>query len=193
MDAELAAAFRQVAANMERIASDPYVESLSRAIDLFERTFRTGHKLLVFGNGGSAADAQHLTAELVGRFLAFRRPLPAIALTTNQALLTAWSNDRSFEEIFSRQVEALGEPGDLACALSTSGLSRNVTNGLRAAREMGLSTIALTGHGGGELGGLCDVLLAVPLSDTPRIQEVHLVTYHLICAALEQRIVARGT
>jgi D-sedoheptulose 7-phosphate isomerase len=193
MEAELAAAFRQVAANMERVADGPYVESLARAVDLFDQTFRSGHKLLVFGNGGSAADAQHLTAELVGRFAAFRRPLPAIALTTNQAFLTAWSNDRSFEEIFSRQVEALGEPGDLACALSTSGLSPNITSGLRTAREMGLGTVALTGQAGGELGGLCDVLLAVPLVDTPRIQEVHLVTYHLICAALEQRIMARGT
>jgi len=142
----------------------------------------------VFGNGGSSADAQHLTAEFVGHFAVERRPLPAIALTTNQAILTAWSNDRSFADVFARQVEALGKPGDVALGISTSGTSDNVVNGLQRARACGLKTIALTGAGGGKLGELSDVLLAVPLVSTARVQEVHLVTYHAICGAIEARL-----
>jgi D-sedoheptulose 7-phosphate isomerase len=184
------ALFRDVAVKMSRIADSPYVEQIARAVDLLDAAFRTGRKLLVFGNGGSAADAQHLTAELVGRFAADRRPLPAIALTANQAVLTAWSNDRSFDEVFTRQVEALGVAGDVAWGISTSGTSANVVNAMRRARELGLRTIGLTGQGGGALVDLSDVLLAVPLTDTARIQEVHLVTYHAICAALEQRLLA---
>ena len=183
------AVFRGVAANMSRIADAPYVDQIARAVDLLDATFRSGRKLLVFGNGGSAADAQHLAAELVGRFAAYRRPLPAIALTTNEALLTAWSNDRSFDDVFARQVEALGVPGDVAWGISTSGTSTNVVNAMRRARELGLRTIGLTGQSGGALGDLSDVLLAVPLTETARIQEVHLVTYHAICAALEDRVV----
>lgn len=183
------AVFRGVAANMSRIADAPYVDQIARAVDLLDAAFRSGRKLLVFGNGGSAADAQHLAAELVGRFAAYRRPLPAIALTTNEALLTAWSNDRSFDDVFARQVEALGVPGDVAWGISTSGTSTNVVNAMRRARELGLRTIGLTGQSGGALGDLSDVLLAVPLTETARIQEVHLVTYHAICAALEDRVV----
>lgn len=183
------AVFRGVAANMSRIADAPYVDQIARAVDLLDATFRSGRKLLVFGNGGSAADAQHLAAELVGRFAAYRRPLPAIALTTNEALLTAWSNDRSFDDVFARQVEALGVAGDVAWGISTSGTSTNVVNAMRRARELGLRTIGLTGQSGGALGDLSDVLLAVPLTETARIQEVHLVTYHAICAALEDRVV----
>ena len=183
------AVFRGVAANMSRIADAPYVDQIARAVDLLDAAFRSGRKLLVFGNGGSAADAQHLAAELVGRFAAYRRPLPAIALTTNEALLTAWSNDRSFDDVFARQVEALGVAGDVAWGISTSGTSTNVVNAMRRARELGLRTIGLTGQSGGALGDLSDVLLAVPLTETARIQEVHLVTYHAICAALEDRVV----
>jgi D-sedoheptulose 7-phosphate isomerase len=183
-----AAIFRQAAANMDRIANSPYVDAVARVVDLLDATFRAGHKLLVFGNGGSSADAQHLTAELVGRFAAERRALPAIALTTNQAVLTAWSNDRSFDEVFARQIEALGVAGDVAWGISTSGTSPNVVKGLQRARELGLRTIALTGEGGSALAPLADLLLAVPLSSTARIQEVHLVTYHAVCAALEERV-----
>jgi D-sedoheptulose 7-phosphate isomerase len=184
--------FREVAANMGRIADSAYIDKVAIAIDLLDEAFRTGHKLLVFGNGGSSADAQHLTAELVGRFAAERRALPAIALTTNQAVLTAWSNDRSFEDVFARQVEALGLPGDVALGISTSGSSANVVNGMRRAREMGLRTVGLTGEDGGAIGEVADVLLAVPLTETARIQEVHLVTYHAICAALEERLTRRS-
>jgi D-sedoheptulose 7-phosphate isomerase len=188
MSAEAADLFRQVASNMARMADSPYVDTVGRAADLLFDAFSSGRKLLVFGNGGSSADAQHLTAELVGRFARDRQPLPAIALTTNQAILTAWSNDQSFADVFARQIEALGVPGDVAWGISTSGRSPNVVNGLKRARERGLRTIGMTGQGGGEVAGLCDVLLAVPLDVTARIQEVHLVTYHGICAALETRL-----
>lgn len=144
--------------------------------------------LLAFGNGGSSADAQHLCAELVGRFVRERRALPAIALTTNQALLTAWSNDYQFDDVFARQIEAFGRPGDVAFGISTSGNSPNVVNALKRARSLGLRTIGLTGAGGGAVAPHCDVLMAVPLTETPRIQEVHLVTYHALCAALEDRL-----
>jgi D-sedoheptulose 7-phosphate isomerase len=147
-----------------------------------------GRKLLVFGNGGSSADAEHLCAELLGRFERERRPVAAIALTTNQSFLTAWSNDYRFDAVFERQIEAFGQPGDIAWGISTSGNSANVVNALRRAREMGLRTIGLTGQGGGRMAQHCDVLMAVTLAETPRIQEVHLVTYHSICAALEERL-----
>jgi D-sedoheptulose 7-phosphate isomerase len=185
---EFASLFQQVAANMASVAESPYLDAIERAADLLFDAFQSGHKLLVFGNGGSSADAQHLTCELVGRFMADRRPLPAIALTTNQAVLTAWSNDHSFADVFARQVEALGKPGDVALAISTSGTSANVVNGLQRARACGLRTIALTGADGGRLGELSDVMLAVPLTSTPRVQEVHLVTYHAICTVLEARL-----
>lgn len=183
--------FRQVASNMARVADSSYVEAVSRATELLYESFAAGRKLLVFGNGGSSADAQHLTAELVGRFAFDRKPLPAIALTTNQAILTAWSNDQSFADVFARQIDALGAAGDVAWGISTSGTSANVVNGLRRARERGLRTIGMTGESGGEMANLCDVLLAVPLDTTARIQEIHLVTYHSICAALERRLFGR--
>jgi D-sedoheptulose 7-phosphate isomerase len=185
MTRDFAQTFRDVAANMAQVADAAYVESIERAVALLERTFAAGGKLLVFGNGGSSADAQHLVAELVGRYARMRRALPAIALTTNQALLTAWSNDRSFDEVFTRQVEALGVAGDVAWGISTSGTSRNVVQALARARAMGLATIGMTGAGGGMLADSCDVLMAVPLTTTARVQEVHLVTYHAICEALE--------
>ena len=180
--------FREVSGNMARVADGAYIDAVGRATDLLHETFTGGRKLLVFGNGGSSADAQHLSAELVGRFARDRGPLPAIALTTNQAILTAWSNDYDFNDVFARQVEALGQPGDVALGISTSGTSANVVNGLRRAREKGLRTIGLTGESGGDVAAFCDVLLAVPLTNTARIQEVHLVTYHAICAALEERL-----
>jgi D-sedoheptulose 7-phosphate isomerase len=180
--------FREVAANMAALADSPYIDALERAADTLFEAFQNGGTLLVFGNGGSAADAQHLTAELVGRFRAERRALPAVALTGNEALLTAWSNDRSFEDVFARQIEALGRRGDVALGISTSGASRNVVAAMARARELGLRTIGMTGAGGGRLGEWCDVLMAAPFTDTARVQEVHLVTYHAICAALDARL-----
>ena len=185
--------FRQVAANMIAVADGAYPQAVSKAVDLVYEAFASGQKLLVFGNGGSSADAQHFSAEFVGRFVAERRALPAIALTTNQAVLTAWSNDYSFDDVFARQIEAIGLKGDIAFGISTSGTSPNVLNALERARVQGLRTIGLTGGEGGRMAGLCDVLLAVPLTSTARIQEVHLVTYHAICAAVEARILASET
>ena len=185
---ELASVFSQVAANMRAVAESPYIGQVARAVDLLHHAFASGKKLLVFGNGGSSADAQHLSAELVGRFMVERRALPAIALTTNQAVLTAWSNDYAFEDVFARQVEALGAEGDVAMGITTSGKSPNVLSALRRARERGLQTVGVCGANQEAIAPLCDVTLAVPLTTTARIQEVHLVTYHAICAALEDRL-----
>jgi D-sedoheptulose 7-phosphate isomerase len=182
-----------VAEGIRRVAQSDYAAAVTRAIDRLHDALARGGKLLAFGNGGSSADAQHLCAELVGRFRLERQALPAIALTTNQALLTAWSNDHQFDDVFARQVEALGRPGDVALGISTSGNSPNVVNALRLARQRGLGTLGLTGEGGGRMAEFCDVLMAVPLTDTPRIQEVHLVTYHAMCAAIEDRLFAGGT
>jgi D-sedoheptulose 7-phosphate isomerase len=187
---DIADLFRQVSANMTAVAGSAYPHAVATAIDLIFDAFASGRRLLVFGNGGSSADAQHFTAEFVGRFVAERRALPAIALTTNQAILTAWSNDYSFDDVFARQIDALGTPGDVAFGISTSGASPNVLNGLERARARGLRTIGLTGAQGARMATLCDVLLSVPLTATARIQELHLVTYHAICAAVEARIVA---
>jgi D-sedoheptulose 7-phosphate isomerase len=188
MRSDVSRLLRETADNLRTISEGSYPESVERALELLHEAFRAGRTLLVFGNGGSSADAQHICAELVGRFLLDRRPLPAIALTTNQALLTAWSNDCRFDDIFARQIEGLGRPGDVAWGISTSGDSANVVHGLQRARERGLKTIGLTGSGGGRVAEYCDVVMAVPLLETPRIQEVHLVTFHAICGALEQRL-----
>ena len=189
MIADLSQIFRDAASNMAAAAEGPYLAAVAGAIDVIEQAFRRGGKVLTFGNGGSSADAQHLAAEFVGRFAVARPALPAIALTTNQALLTAWSNDHAFDDVFARQIEALGVAGDVAIGISTSGASRNVLNALAAARERGLRTIGMTGlEGAAHVGPLCDVLLAAPASSTPRIQELHLVTYHAICGAVEQRM-----
>ncbi len=180
--------FREVSANMAALADSPYIDAIERAADVLAAAFEANHTLLVFGNGGSAADAQHLAAELVGRFGVERRGLPAVALTANEAMLTAWSNDRSFEDVFARQIEALGRPGDVALGISTSGMSANVVRAMERARAAGLRTIGMTGAGGGRVAESCDVLLAAPFTDTARVQEVHLVTYHAICAALDARL-----
>lgn len=141
--------------------------------------------LLVCGNGGSAADAAHIVGELVGRFLKERRPIKAICLTSNHAVLTAWSNDYSFDSVFARQVEAYAEPGGVLLGLSTSGNSRNVLQAFEVAKAHGMITIGLTGEGGGKMASLCDYLFAVPSRSTPAIQQVHLCLYHYFCAAVE--------
>ncbi len=162
--------------------------SLGKAADAIVKSLESGHKVLVFGNGGSAAEAQHLAAELVNKFSRPRRPLPAVALTTDTSALTSIANDSSFDLVFSRQVEALGNEGDVALALSTSGTSPNILEALTAAKKKGLVTIALTGEGGGKLGPLADFLLDVPSRNTPRIQELHLIVLHLIAQELDDRI-----
>jgi D-sedoheptulose 7-phosphate isomerase len=146
--------------------------------------------LLVCGNGGSAADAQHIVGELVGRFLAERAACKAICLSSNPAVLTAWSNDYSFETVFSRQVEAYGEPGGVLLGLSTSGNSANVVKAMQTARGLGMVTIGMTGEGGGRMADLCDHLLAAPSRSTPAIQQIHLCLYHYFCAAVEKALLA---
>jgi D-sedoheptulose 7-phosphate isomerase len=177
--------FEAAARSLNSICATSYPGKIERAIDLLIERFTAGGKLLVCGNGGSAADAMHICAELVGRFLRDRRAIPAIALGANQAILTALGNDYSYESIFSRQVEALAKPGDVVWGISTSGNSKNVVEALRAARALGAATIGMTGEGGGAIAQYADVLLDVPLSATPRIQEIHVVTYHVICEAVE--------
>ena len=142
--------------------------------------------ILLCGNGGSAADAQHLAAEFVNRFLIDRRPLPAVALSTDTSILTAVGNDFGFELVFAKQVQALGRPGDVLMAMSTSGNSPNVLSALRAGRESGMITLGLTGEGGGKMRGMCDHLLAVPSSQTPLIQEVHITIGHLLCLLTDE-------
>ncbi len=151
-------------------------------------TFARGGRVLACGNGGSAADAQHFAAELVGRFVRARRALPALALTTDTSTLTAIGNDFGFERIFARQVEAHGREGDLLLAISTSGNSPNVLEAARCAHQQGMSIVALTGEGGGRLAAAADVLLAVPSTDVARIQEVHELALHAIVAIVEERL-----
>jgi len=160
-------------------------EDVARAAELLIAALRSGRKILLFGNGGSAADAQHLAAELVNRYRRARPALAALALTTDTSILTAIANDASFEEVFSRQIEALGEPGDVAIAISTSGRSPNVVRAVETARRLGLRTIGLLGRDGGLVAPLVDIPLIVPAEETPRIQEVHITLGHILCELIE--------
>ncbi len=153
-------------------------------------TFQRGGKVLLCGNGGSAADAQHIAAEFVSRFRRERRGLPAIALTTDTSILTAIGNDYGYERVFARQVEALGQPGDVVVGISTSGTSASVLAAMRAARERGMTTIGLTGATGGLLVGHVDVCLCVPSQNTARIQEVHITVAHVVCEIVERTLVS---
>ena len=144
-----------------------------------------GHKLLIAGNGGSAADAQHWAGEFANRFLMDRPPLPAMALTTDTSVLTAVGNDFGFEQVFSKQVQALGARGDVLLGISTSGNSPNILRALEAARQRGMLTLGLTGEGGGKMADLCDLLIAVPHRATPQIQEIHAAVGHLLCGLVD--------
>jgi len=180
---------REIAAVLEEFfrTKGGVVEAVVSAII---KSLRSGGKILLFGNGGSAAEAQHFAAELINKFLKERGALPAISLTTDTSTITSIGNDMSFDRIFSRQIEALGRKGDVAIALSTSGNSPNIIEGLKAAKKIGMVTIALTGEGGGKLavtpGAAPDYLLDVPSTSTPRIQEVHLVVLHIIAEEIEK-------
>jgi D-sedoheptulose 7-phosphate isomerase len=154
---------------------------------------QAGGKLIAFGNGGSAADAQHLAAELVGRYRADRRALAAMALTTDSSAITAIGNDFGFEEIFSRQLEAVGKPGDVALAISTSGNSPNVLHALESARKLGMITIGLSGKSGGKMRSLVDMCLCAPSEVTPRIQEAHILIIHILSGIVEKAIVAASS
>ena len=163
------------------------IARIEQAAGLIIDSYKTGGGLYAFGNGGSAADAQHIAGELVGRFLIDRKALRAVALTTDSSILTSVANDYDFETIFSRQLEACGRAGDIALAISTSGNSHNVLDALRTARRIGMKTIALTGPGGGRCAELSDILLdAGDAGDpTPRVQEAHMVIYHILCELVE--------
>jgi len=154
-------------------------------VDLCAASLRAGGKLLFFGNGGSAADAQHLATELTVRYKSDRKAIAALALTTDTSALTAIGNDFGFEQLFARQIEAVGRPGDVAIAITTSGKSPNILLALRKARALGLAATALAGKGGGELFGLADPLLVVPSQTTARIQEMHITLGQMLCGALE--------
>jgi len=163
-------------------------EEVSCVVDHLCEALDNGNKVLLCGNGGSAADSQHLAAEFVGRFLLNRRPLPAIALTTDTSALTCIANDFHFDDVFARQVEALGCRGDCLIAISTSGNSSNVINAVKKANKMGLKTIGLLGCSGGELSALCSTSLVVKSDTTARIQEAHIFLGHVICADVEYRV-----
>lgn len=163
------------------------LEALTQAIDAIVAAFKNGNKLLLFGNGGSAADAQHIAAEFTNRFLIERPPLPAIALTTDSSALTAIANDYDFAQVFAKQVQALGRAGDVALAISTSGNSPNVLLAIEACKKLSITTIGLTGGSGGKMVGKADYVLRVSEGKTsPRIQETHILVGHVICDVVDQ-------
>jgi phosphoheptose isomerase len=180
-------------AELKRLTAEACSDTIAMAAGLITEAFRSGGKLLICGNGGSAADCQHMAAEFVSRLTKdFERPgLPAIALTTDTSFLTAYANDCGFEGVFARQVQALGRPGDVLIGISTSGNSPNVIQAFELARATGLHTVALTGAGG-RLGKLADVAIAVPSDDTQHIQETHLAVEHVLCLLVERSLFGRG-
>ena len=163
-------------------------KDIAKAISEMKNCLERGNKIVVFGNGGSAADAQHIAGELIGRFQMERNSLPVIALNTDTSILTALGNDYSFEIIFSRQCESLVKKGDLVIGISTSGNSKNVINGLNTSKQNGAVTLALLGSGGGKIKNIVDVSIIVNSNSTPRIQEVHRIIYHIICEQIEKEL-----
>jgi D-sedoheptulose 7-phosphate isomerase len=168
-----------------RATRDALEEPFARLVDVCVSSLSQGGKVLFFGNGGSAGDAQHLATELAARYITNRAAIAAMALTTDTSLITAIGNDLGFDRVFARQIEALGKPGDIAIGISTSGKSSNVTRGLEQARAMGLISAALSGRDGGDLVGLADPLLIVPSDTTSRIQEMHITLGQMLCGAIE--------
>ena len=187
MSARVREALRETAALMKAMADD-MADDIVAAADIITGSLRAGGTLLCCGNGGSAADSQHIAAELGGKFYRIRPGLPAVALTVNSSMLTAIGNDFGYDEVFSRQLEAIGRRGDVLLAISTSGSSKNVVEAARLARERGLKVIGLTGRAGGKLKPLSDVWLGVPSDDTPRVQEGHIAIGHLLCELAEAAI-----
>ena len=181
---------RRVEENLDlcrRLLDGDHLERITEIASLITASFRDGHKLILFGNGGSAADAQHVAAEFLGRYLLERESLPAIALT-DPSPLTAIGNDYEFANVFARQIEGLGYPGDVAIAISTSGSSENVIRGVRAARRKQVVTIGLTGAAGHRLAAEADHCILVPSTETPRIQEAHILVCHVLCELVEQEL-----
>jgi len=167
---------------------DTLIPQIAQAAKLIAAALKNGNKIMFFGNGGSAADAQHLAGELIGRFLKERKALPAIALSTDSSILTCLSNDYNFDIVFSRQIEGLAKSGDIAFGISTSGNSKNVLLGLEKAKELGCKTIGLLGCDGGKIAHKVDVALTVPSKATPRVQESHITIGHIICNLIEMEL-----
>lgn len=176
-----------IAAKEDMLRQDQLLDTLAACAELLTRAFRNGNKVLFCGNGGSAADAQHLAAEFSGRFYLNRRALPAEALHCNSSYLTAVANDYGYEHVYARLVEGTGNPGDVLIGLSTSGNSPNICKALKAATEKKMTTIGFTGADGGEMKTLCEYLINVPSTDTPRIQECHMLAGHILCELTEKR------
>jgi len=161
-------------------------DDIAEVAKIFLDVLKNGNKILIFGNGGSAGDAQHISAELTGRFVKERKALPAIALTTDTSAITAIANDYSFDKVFSRQIEALAKEGDLAFGISTSGNSKNVIEGLKIAKSLNCITIGLSGRDGGVMSNFCDKNLIIKSNTTARIQEMHILIGHMICSIIDE-------
>jgi D-sedoheptulose 7-phosphate isomerase len=187
MQGEIVQAFRE-SADIKMRFIQQNAEILGRAVRMVVAAFKAGHKVLLFGNGGSAADAQHIAAEFVNRFLIERPPLPAIALTTDTSILTSISNDYGYADCFAKQIKALGKEGDVAIGISTSGAAANVIKAMKVAREMGLKTVALAGGDGGQLAKLADIALIVEAQSVPRVQEVHITIGHVLCDMVDRML-----
>jgi D-sedoheptulose 7-phosphate isomerase len=184
-----AARIRDCTALMQSLLESPvYLGAVVKVAEAMTKCLRSGNKILFFGNGGSAADAQHLAAELSGRFLKERKSLSGWALTTNSSVLTAIGNDYSFDEVFARQVQGIGNPDDVAFAITTSGNSPNVLRAVNVARDLKLVTVGLTGRTGGRLRSVADHCICIPSDQTPRIQEAHILTGHILCELIEETL-----
>jgi D-sedoheptulose 7-phosphate isomerase len=192
-DDMVAAHLRRSSEALERAAEDmPFRNAIHAIAEAITRAFRDGGKLMLAGNGGSAADAQHIAGEFLSRLNFDRNPLPAIALTTDSSVLTAIGNDYGYDRTFERQIRGLGRPGDVFIAISTSGSSRNVLAALQAARKIGVTTIGFTGDGEREMAAYCDHCLAAPAAETPLIQQIHIVAAHAICGLVERNLFGSG-
>ena len=179
---------RSMDVKQDLLSDRAFHNQAARAASEMVKAFRAGNKVLFFGNGGSAADAQHLAAEFTGRYLKERQALPALALHANSSAVTAIGNDYGFDLVFARQMEALGKAGDVAVGISTSGNSPNVIRALEAAKSKSIFTVALTGAGGGKMKDVADCTLAIPSKETPRIQECHILTGHILCEIVEESL-----
>jgi len=178
---------KEISYNFIKLSENCSSEIISAA-DLIIVSLKNGGKIIFCGNGGSAADSQHLSAELVGRYLKDRKSLASISLTTDTSAITAIGNDFSFEEIFSRQLESIGNKGDILYAITTSGKSKNIINALETARKLEIKTVGITGENSDNINSLCDIIIKVPATRTDRIQEMHIATGHLICEMIENEL-----
>ncbi len=192
MKEEILQAFKESSEVKARFIRN-HADMLIQVVKILVAAFKGGHKVLLFGNGGSAADAQHLAAEFVNRFLIERPPLPAIALTTDTSILTSISNDYGYADTFAKQVKALGKEGDVAVGISTSGTAANVVKAIKVAKDLGMKTVGLTGGDGGDLAKIVDFALVVDSSVTPRIQETHITIGHVLCEMVDRMLFQQPT